>query len=861
MPTFGKTSTGNAHLDQVINSLRSGDNVVWQVDRLEDYAAFAHAFVAESLKNNKRVVYMRFADHPAVISNENNVKIYRLNASKGFETFTTQVHSIIGREGIGVHYVFDSLSHLLREWATDLMVGNFFKVTCPYLFELDTVAYFALLRNAHSFETVARVRETTQLLLDMYHIEGRRYIHPLKVWNRYSSTMFLPHSVKESAILPITSSTEAAALFSYLPGAGLSKAERNIDYWDRLFWEAERLLQEKHTQKQEKQMLSKLCSLILSKDETVLAIAREHFSLRDIIAVKSRLIGSGYIGGKAVGMLLSRKILMQDDPEYWREHMEPHDSFYIGSDVFYTYIVQNGWWQKRLMQKNNDNFFETARDLRENMLKGQFSDDVKEQFMQMLEYFGQSPVIVRSSSLLEDSFHSAFAGKYESVFCVNQGSPAQRYEEFENALRTVYASAMSEDALVYRKKRGLDKNDEQMAALVQRVSGENRGQYFFPLMGGVGFSYNSYVWNKEINPESGMARIVFGLGTRAVNRTEGDYPRVVSLCNPLLQPFESREDQKKYSQHYVDVLDLTNNSFVSLPLNKLAAAGTGLDMRLVGRPDHETNKRIRELNIKGQEAWLLTFESIFGMGFIESVQKLLQSIGKVYQFPVDVEFTVNTKPDNTLSINLLQCRPLQTKGETAKTAIPEDIKKEDLLISSNGRFMGGNANLKISRIVYIDPVNYTKLNEAGKYAAARLVGEINRQSGGEDSVAMLMAPGRIGSSTPSLGVPVSFSEINNFAVLCEMNCPELGMAPELSFGSHFFQDLVEADIFYMALFTNEPDTVWNEALVKNGRNALPKIAPDAGVLADTVWVTETRGKLHLISDIDTQKVVCFYTGG
>jgi hypothetical protein len=860
MPTYGKTSTGNTYLDQVISSLRSGDNVVWQVNELADYAAFAHAFVAESIRNGKRVVYMRFADHPAIIGDD-GVKTYKLNAARGFESFTTQVHRIIEREGLGVHYVFDSLSHLLREWATDLMVGNFFKVTCPYLFELDTVAYFALLRNAHSFETIARIRETTQLLLDMYNIEGRRYIHPLKVWNRYSPTMFLPHSVKDDAILPITSSSEAAALFSHLPGAGLSKAERNIDYWDRLFWEAERLLQEKHTERQEKQMLSKLCSLILSKDDTVLAIAREHFSLQDIIAMKSRLVGSGCIGGKAVGMLLARKILMQDDPEYWREHMEPHDSFYIGSDVFYTYIVQNGWWQQRLMQKSDDNFFEAAGELRENMLRGQFPHDIREQFMQMLEYFGQSPVIVRSSSLLEDSFHSAFAGKYESVFCVNQGSPAERYAEFENALKTVYASAMSEDALVYRKKRGLHKNDEQMAALVQRVSGEHRGKYFFPLLGGVGFSYNSYVWNKEINPEAGMARIVFGLGTRAVNRTEGDYPRIVSLDNPMLQPFESQDDQKKYSQHTVDVLDLHSNTFVSLPLHRLAAEDTGIDMRLLGRLDHEVNKRLRELDIQGREAWLLTFESIFGMGLIEKIKRLLQTIQNVYRFPVDVEFTVNQKADGALTVNLLQCRPLQTRGETAKTAIPEDIAPQDMFISTNGKFMGGNACLSISRIVYIDPEGYTHLPEAAKCAVARLVGDINRKSAGEDCVAMLMAPGRIGSSTPSLGVPVSFSEINNFAVLCEMNCPEMGMAPELSFGSHFFQDLVEADIFYMALFINEPDTVWNETLVLECHNSLETIAPLAGALGGIVRVIETPGRIRLISDIDTQKLVLFRLKG
>ena len=101
----------------------------------------------------------------------------RLDADGGFETFSTQVHTLISEQGKGAFYVFDILSDLLTAWATDLMVGNFFMVTCPYLYELDTIAYFALLRDYHSFQTVARIRGTTQLLLDVYQARGRA-LHP-----------------------------------------------------------------------------------------------------------------------------------------------------------------------------------------------------------------------------------------------------------------------------------------------------------------------------------------------------------------------------------------------------------------------------------------------------------------------------------------------------------------------------------------------------------------------------------------------------------------------------------------------------------------------------------------------------------
>ena len=181
-----QVSTGLTGLDAILNQLRKGDNVVWQVDSIEDFAAFVNPYVKTAIANGHKVIYMRFASHEPLLKPAPGIQIFNLDAHSGFELFSAQVHSIISEQGIGAHYVFDCLSDLLNAWATDLMIGNFFMITCPYLFELDTIAYFALLRNNHSFKTIARIRETTQLLLDLYNLEDRFYIHPLKVWKRYS---------------------------------------------------------------------------------------------------------------------------------------------------------------------------------------------------------------------------------------------------------------------------------------------------------------------------------------------------------------------------------------------------------------------------------------------------------------------------------------------------------------------------------------------------------------------------------------------------------------------------------------------------------------------------------------------------
>jgi len=192
MNSFDKVSTGLEGFDQVIDHLRFGDNVVWQVDSISGYKKMAACFADNARAENMSLVYIRFANHEPILEAFQGIRTYHVDASKGFESFTIEIHNIIKEEGKGAFYIFDCLTDLLEYWHSDLMIGNFFKATCPYLYELDTVAYFALKRGFHTYSTIAGIRETTQLLLDLYQISDKTYIHPLKVWQRYSPTMFFP---------------------------------------------------------------------------------------------------------------------------------------------------------------------------------------------------------------------------------------------------------------------------------------------------------------------------------------------------------------------------------------------------------------------------------------------------------------------------------------------------------------------------------------------------------------------------------------------------------------------------------------------------------------------------------------------
>ncbi|MBU4376217.1 MAG: PEP/pyruvate-binding domain-containing protein [Candidatus Omnitrophica bacterium] len=857
-------TTGLRGLDEVITGLRKGDNVVWQVEDMKDYADFVDPFVKSALRDNKKIIYMRFASHKPLLEAKDKVKIYKLNAKSGFETFTTNINGIITKEGRGAYYVFDCLSDLLPAWATDLMIGNFFMVTCPYLYELDTVTYFAILRDKHSFKTIARIRETTQLLIDVYRCEGASYVHPLKVWNRYTRTMFLPHTKDDDKFIPLTDSADAAKFLSHITAKKAEEAKRNLDYWDLLFLEAEELIRNNAPKEKKNKMFDLLSGIMVTRDKKIASLVKNNLTLENLLVLKTRLIGTGFIGGKAAGMLLARKMLLKDRSFDWAKISEEHDSFYIGADVFYTYIVQNGWWKLRMEQKTEEGYFEIARVLKDKMLFGKFPEELMEQFQQMIEYFGTSPIIVRSSSLLEDGFGNAFAGKYESIFCPNQGTPEERYIKFAEAVKRIYSSAMGEEALNYRLQRGLHKRDEQMALLVQRVSGSYHKNYFFPDIAGVGISYNTYVWNEKMDAKAGMVRLVAGLGTRAVNRVEGDYARIVALDQPLLRPYSDINDIRKFSQHEVDLIDVKENSFKSVSFLDLLSEKTGLRLDEIALKDEEITAQMAERGVEDKEYSILTFDNLVSKrSFITILKKILKILESNYKYPVDIEFTINFNKNSAkgarFKINLLQCRPLQTRGLGKKVDIPERIAADKVLFEAESHFLGGNISQPIKRLIYIKPEKYLELGQQDKYEIARIVGRLNKLIANKDQMpTVLLGPGRWGTSTPSLGVPVSFFEINKMSVLSEVAFEGGNLLPELSFGTHFFQDLVESNIFYVALFPREGKESFNKEMLEHSRNLLADLLPESSKYSGVVGVYDLSDKeMRLMADVVSQKAICF----
>ncbi|MDI6784772.1 MAG: PEP/pyruvate-binding domain-containing protein [bacterium] len=485
---------------------------------------------------------------------------------------------------------------------------------------------------------------------------------------------------------------------------------------------------------------------------------------------------------------------------------------------------------------------EGAEEAQQKLRSGKFPEDIQNQFREMLDYFGQSPIIVRSSSLLEDAYGNSFSGKYESVFCANQGTPQERLENFMNAVRMVYASTISKEALTYRAYRGLLDRDEQMALLIQRVSGAMNGDLYFPQIAGVGFSFNPYVWNVDIDPKAGMLRLVFGLGTRAVGRSDDDYTRVVALNVPNKRPEATLDAVRKYAQRRVDILDLRANQLVTRYFEDVVKSAPELPLELFATRDEELEKRAEERNMAKVFSWVLTFDRLFSdTEFVQDIQELLQVLHRAYDYAVDVEFTLNFLEDGSYRINLLQCRPFQVKGTTQLPLLATGRgEPENIILETQGPIIGNSVATVVDRLIYVVPSIYGKMKMSDRYAIARLIGQLTHLDEKKNQKKiMLLGPGRWGTSTPSLGIPVTFAEINTVSVLCEIAIMHVGLVPDISLGTHFFNDLVEQDMLYVALYPEKKGYGLNETCLKNLPNQLTRLLPDAATWAEAVWVIDT----------------------
>ncbi len=604
---------------------------------------------------------------------------------------------------------------------------------------------------------------------------------------------------------------------------------------------AERKRYEHHLQ----QMLAVVIKGLISDQLPFVGVSRLYFDVSDIQHILANRVGRGKIGGKAAGMHLAYKILISPQPNDkldLSKHVYMPASHYIGADVFYDFLAKNGLsaYMNR-KYKSVEEITAEFENIKEAYLAGEFPPKIINQLRKMLTGLKNKPIIVRSSSLLEDRFGTSFAGKYDSYFCPNQRSEEENLQALLLAIKQVYASTVGPAGLLYRKNRGLLDYDERMAILIQEVVGIPYKNYFFPALAGVGFSHNPFRWNQKIKRRAGFLRMVWGLGTRAVDRVGSDYPRMVSLSHPTLRPETNHREIKRYSQRSVDVLDMQENTFKTLPVSQVIGPDYPAIQLLVSIDKGDYLQNIVALG-GGLEAekMVLTFDNLLkNTRFPALMKAILKKLERAYKTPVDMEFAVEVIPNYPqpdFKIYILQCRPLMEQAYLENVAYPRNLSEDDIIFTTH-KWMASGRVSDINYVVYVDPDAYNALNDyAAKAEIGRAVSRINKAL--EDETFILLGPGRWGSSNIDLGVKVTYADIYNTRILGEIAVSHGNETPEVSYGTHFFQDLVEAKIYPLPIYPDAEGAVFNHRFFAEARNNLPDISPRDAALTDYIKVID-----------------------
>jgi hypothetical protein len=609
-----------------------------------------------------------------------------------------------------------------------------------------------------------------------------------------------------------------------------------------------------------------LIRTMISDQLAYITIAKEWFNVTDLWEIRKRRIGQGKIGGKAAGMLLAARILSEVADDDIRENLRIPESYFLGSDAMYTYMAVNNllhWGDQKY--KEEEEIRAEYPQIQEDYQKGEFPQDILEKLSDLLETVGNQPLILRSSSLLEDNFGTSFAGKYDSVFCPNQGTRQENLRELTKAIAQVYASTLNPDALLYRRSKGLQDYDERMAILIQVVQGDRFGRYYLPHAAGVAFSRNFYRWSSQIRREDGFMRLVWGLGTRAVERVGNDYPRLVALSHPLLHPEDSPKAIRHYSQQSVDLIDLEDNRLKTLPVSEVLDSHYPVLRYLVqvDQGGYMYPMRSTLLDVSTDQLVMTFDELLRRTPFADRMRKILNLLERHYNAPVDTEFTVEITDPETIrpdvEISLLQCRP-QSHLQEVKVRLPENIPEENIIFSTTRVVPHGRVE-EIRYVVYVVPEKYLSMPiQFARSEVGRAISRLNAALANQTFICV--GPGRWGTRNPDLGVFIGYSDIYNTASLVEISGQDIGLSPEPSFGTHFFQDLVESNIYPLGIYLDDEETIFNRDFFDHTPNQLAKWISAEGPILDClhlIRVTDYRPDHHidLVMDDDKGKAVAF----
>ena len=724
----------------------------------------------------------------------------------------------------------DMMQRLLTREESDFETGAAYGENQP----IERINYAALERF---IDDVFRIAEE--------ELEDEEINSMLNIWIKSESTRFLSVTAEKRDV-PLGELAESLQRFAMLP-----ESQKSLGHEECVGIKVA------------------LIRRMLTEDLQYINTLKNHVKVGDFVDVLNRTIGpvagNGKLGGKSAGLFRARRILdaKRGDHVVLRNLRIPK-TWYITSDAIIEFIHHNALEELLSIKYSDPTEIRQEHIYLKQIFKNSLlPSEIMAGLSLALDDLGNVPLVVRSSSLLEDSTGAAFAGKYKSLFVANRGSKRERLEALTDAVLEVYASVFGPDPIEYRRERGLLDFNEEMGILIQEVVGHRLGDYYFPAFAGVAFSHNDFRWSPRIRREDGIIRLVTGMGTRAVDRVGDDFPVLVSPGQPGLRPNATVDETIRHAQKSLDVINLKTRRFETVSFDDL--------FRRFGS-DYPTLSYIISLERNGQlqppmgtlfnvesEHPVVTFERLIDRSpFILLMKTVLETLEGEIGMPVDVEFAY---ADDIQVPYLLQCRPQSRGTNGLEVEFPRDVPEEDILFTAD-RYVTTSVSRGIEYLVYVDPMEYDLLDSREKLIeVGTVVGKINEKLPIKKFI--LMGPGRWGSRGDiKLGVRVGYSDINRTALLIEIARSKKGYVPDLSFGTHFFQDLVEAGIRYLPLYPDSEDAFFNQEFFENARNVMPKLVPGGKELAHVVKVIRVEREVSgatvsVLCDGETDRAIAY----
>jgi len=617
----------------------------------------------------------------------------------------------------------------------------------------------------------------------------------------------------------------------------------------------------------EKGLRVSLIRYFFSDQLDFIKVAKKHIKIKHYYNLIEKIIypsdSHGRLGGKSSGLFLAMQILKEVKDNPLLKQIKTPNTWYMTSDVMVSFIHYNnleGVMEQKYkkLDEINIEYLNIVQIFKNSF----FPPEIERGLTMIIDNIGEKPIIVRSSSLLEDSLKATFSGKYKSLFLANTGDKGNRLHALKDAIAEVYASLFSQDPIEYRSEKGLLDFNEEMGILVQEVVGNKVGKYFFPSFAGVAFSENNFRWSSKISKEDGFIRMVPGLGTRAVDRLANDYPIMISPGQPNLRVNVSPKEIIKYSPKFFDVINMETNSFETIEassiLKKLGQHIPLIKQMISINSDGyiQTPLSLFNMDFTSDEI-IINFEGLFSnTDFIKQIKGALDLLKLKIGEPVDIEFAHDGK-----DLYLLQCRPQSYNLENSPSPIPQNIKTDKILFTAENYITNGLVP-EITHLVYVDPEEYNLLNNIEDLKKiGEAVGKLNKILPKQQFI--LMGPGRWGSRGDiKLGVNVSYADIKNTAVLIEIARKKGNYTPDLSFGTHFFQDLIEASIKYIPLYPDKENIIFNDIFFSHGINLLSKLLPEFSYLESTLKVIDIPNSwdgqiLKILMNSDLNKAIGF----